>query len=128
MSDIVKVAAAAIVAAICAVIVRKQVPEIGVVLAVCACAIILLLCSQPIREIADLLDRLAKMGGVTQDMLKPVMKVIGISVVTRFSSDLCRDAKEGALASTVEMTGSLLALLATFPLLTAVLELLENFI
>ena len=41
----IKVAAAAIAAAICAVVVRKQAPELALVLTVCAGAVILLYCS-----------------------------------------------------------------------------------
>ena len=45
MSDVLKVAAAAIVAAVCAMVVRKQVPEVAILLAVCAGVLILLYCS-----------------------------------------------------------------------------------
>ena len=124
MNDIVKVAAAAIVAAVCAVVVRKQAPEIGLLLAACAGVLILLYCSGALKKAVEMMDRLVETGGLSPAVLKPIIKVTGIAIVVRLAADLCRDAKEGALASAVEMAGSVIALLTVMPLISAVLELL----
>ena len=126
MSDIMKVAAAAIVAAVCAVVVRRQAPEIGLVLAVCAGALIMLYCSGALTAVTMLMDKLVEAGGLSGQVVEPVLKTVGIAIVTRLSADFCRDAKEGGLASAVELAGTVLALLAVLPLMTAVLELLEQ--
>lgn len=121
-----KVAAAAIVAAVCAVVVRRQAPEIGLVLAVCAGVLILLYCSGALTAVMVLMDKLVETGGLSGQVVEPVLKTVGIAIITRLSSDFCRDAKEGGLASAVELAGTALALLAVLPLMTAVLELLEQ--
>ena len=54
MSGIVKVGAAAIAAAVCAVVVRKQAPELALTLAACAGAVILLYCSGALRAVVEL--------------------------------------------------------------------------
>ncbi len=126
MSDVMKVAAAAIVAAVCAVVVRRQAPEIGLVLAVCAGALIMLYCSGALTAVTVLMDKLAETGGLSGQVVEPVLKTVGIAIVTRLSADFCRDAKEGGLASAVELAGTVLALLAVLPLMTAVLELLTQ--
>lgn len=128
MNDIVKVAAAAIVAAVCAVVVRKQAPEIALLLAACAGVLILLFCSGALKSAVRLMNELAETGGISSTVLKPVIKVTGIAVITRLAADLCRDAKEGALASAVETAGSAVALLTVLPLVSAVLELLTGLV
>lgn len=124
MSDVMKVAAAAIVAAVCAMVVRKQAPEVALLLAACAGVLILLYSSGALRAAVELMDKLGELSGLSSAVVEPVMKVTGIAIVTRLAADLCRDAKEGALASTVETAGSALALLAVLPLMSAVLEML----
>ena len=57
MSDVVRVAAAALLAALCAVVVRKQVPELAILLAVCGGGLILLYCSGALEATVELLDR-----------------------------------------------------------------------
>lgn len=126
MIDMMKVAAAAIVAAVCAVVVRKQAPEVALLLAAGAGVIILLYSSGALRAAVELMDKLGEMSGLSAAVVEPVMKVTGIAIVTRLASDLCRDAKEGALASAVETAGSALALLAVMPLMSAVLETLSG--
>lgn len=124
MSDVIKVAAAGIVAAICAIVVRKQVPELAIVLAICAGALILLYCSGALATVTSFFDELVEIGGLTYGTVTPVIKVTGIAIVTRLAADFCKDAKEGTLAVTVETAGSVIALLTVLPLMSAVLDLL----
>ena len=49
---------------------------------------------------------------------------MGIALVVKVGSGLCRDAGESALASVVETAGAVCALLVALPLLRAVLSLL----
>lgn len=128
MSGIVKVGAAAIAAAVCAVVVRKQAPELALTLAACAGAVILLYCSGALRAAVGLMDKLVEVGGLSAQVVEPVMKTAGIAIVTRLSADFCRDAKEGGLASAVELAGTALALVAVLPLMSAVIEMLTGLI
>lgn len=121
-----KVAAAALAAAVCAVVVRKQAPELGMVLAVCAGAVILLYCSGALRAAVGLMDKLVEVGGLSAQVVEPVMKTAGIAIVTRLAADFCKDAQEGGLASAVELAGTALALSATLPLMSAVLDVLTQ--
>ena len=128
MSDIIKVAATAIAAAVCAVVVRKQAPELGLVLAACAGAVILLYCSGALQTAVELMDKLMEAGGLSAQVVEPVMKTAGIAIVTRLAADFCRDAKEGGLALAVELAGTALALVTVLPLMSAVIEVLTGLI
>lgn len=126
MNDVMKVAAAGVIAAICAMVVRKQAPEVAIVLAICAGALILMYCSGALAAVVAFLEELVEAGGLSSKIINPVVKVTGIAIVTRLSADFCRDAKEGALAAVVETAGSALALLTVLPLMSAVLDLLSD--
>ena len=108
MSGIVKVGAAAIAAAVCAVVVRKQAPELALTLAACAGAVILLYCSGALRAVVELMDKLMEAGGLSPQVAGPV----GL----------------GGRASAVELAGTVLALSAVLPLMTAVVETLTGLI
>lgn len=128
MSDIIKVAAAAVAAAVCAVVVRRQAPELSLTLTVCAVAVILLYCSGALTAAMELMDKLIEAGGLSGQVVEPVVKTAGIAVVTRLAADFCRDAKEGGLASAVELAGTALALVTVLPLMSAVVELLTGLV
>ena len=128
MSDIIKVAAAAIAAAVCAVVVRRQAPELGLALAVCAGAVILLYCSGALTAAIELMDKLVEAGGLSGRVVEPVVKTAAIAIITRLAADFCRDAKEGGLASAVELAGTALALVTVLPLMSAVVDLLTGLV
>ena len=126
MSDAVKVAGAGIIAAVCAMTVRKQTPELAVLLTVCAGVLILLGCSGALASVTEFMDELVEVGGLSPGIIAPVAKVTGIAIITRLSADICKDAKEGALAAAVETAGTVFALLVVLPLMSAVLDLLKK--
>ena len=128
MSDIIKVAAAAVAAAVCAAVVRRQTPELGLALTICAGAVILLYCSGALTAAMELMDKLVETGGLSALVVEPVVKTAGIAIVTRLSADFCRDAKEGGLASAVELAGTAFALVTVLPLMSAVVDLLTGLI
>jgi stage III sporulation protein AD len=126
MNDIGKVAAMAVTAALCAVVVRKQAPDIAMVLALVAGAAILYSCVQALTEVLDFFDELSELSGLSSSVVKPVVKVAGIAVVTRITAEVCKDVQEGGLASAVETAGTVMALLTAVPLMTAVLSTLNE--
>lgn len=124
MSEAVKIAAAAVAAALCAVVVRRQSPEIALVLGVGGCALVVLYCSGALESVMELADKLVQAGGLSPQVIEPVMKTAGIAIVSRLAADFCKDAREGGLASAVELAGTALSLAAALPLVSMVLDLL----
>ena len=126
MPDMVKIAAIAVAAALCAVVVKKNVAELGMVLALCAGAIILSCSLGALEGVKELMDTLADTAGLSPAVLAPVVKTVGISVITRVWAELCRDAKEGGIAAFVETAGAAAALLVSLPLLKTVLSMVTG--
>lgn len=126
MSDAVRVGAAAVITAICAVVIRKQAPEIALGLGLCAGALLTLYCSGALSAVLAFLDKLAETGGLSAAVLEPVIKTAGVAIVTHLAAAFCRDAQESALASVVELAGTALALAMALPLMSAVLELMTG--
>ncbi|OUN99741.1 hypothetical protein B5F98_00775 [Pseudoflavonifractor sp. An44] len=126
MSQMVMVSGGVLVAVVCGVVVRKQAPEIALVLTLCAAVAVLVAVSGELGLIVGYIQRLAQAGGISQELITPVMKTTGIAMLCKFTADFCRDAKENGLASAVELAGTVLGLVAAMPLLQGVLSLLEE--
>ena len=126
MPDMVKIAAIAVAAALCAVVVKKNVAELGMVLALCAGAIILSCSLGALEGVKELMDTLADTAGLSPAVLAPIVKTVGIAVLTRVSAELCRDAKEGGIAAFVETAGAAAALFVSLPLLKTVLSMVTG--
>lgn len=126
MNQMVMVAGGVLVAVVFGTVVRKQTPEIALVLAICATTAVMLAVSGELGELTAFVQRLAQKGGISQELLIPVMKATGIAILSRFAAEFCRDAKESGLAGTVELAGTVLGLVAAMPLMNGVLTLLEE--
>ena len=126
MESIVKIAAMAVTAALCAVVVKKNVPEIGLALGLLAGALILFFSLSALEGVKDLMESLADTAGLSPAVLTPVVKTVGIAIITRIAAEVCRDAKEGGIAAFVEVAGAAGALFVCLPLMEAVLAMVED--
>ena len=128
MSDIIKIAAIAVTSALCAVVIKKQTPEVGTVLALAGGAVILSFAIASIGSVTAFMSTLADTAGLSPAVLTPVFKVAGIAIISHTTAEVCKDAKEGGLASFVETASAALALLVTLPLLKTVLSMITGLI
>jgi stage III sporulation protein AD len=56
------------------------------------------------------------------------MKMIGITYVAEFSSNLCKDAGYHAVATQIEMFGKLSIMVVSLPVLLALLDMIGSFL
>lgn len=122
MESVVKIAAVAVIAALCAVSVKKQVPELGLTLGLVAGALILSFSFPALKRVIQLMEDLADAAGLSPAVLTPVVKTVGIAIITKLTAEVCRDAKEGGIAAFIETAGAAGALLVCLPLMEAVLS------
>lgn len=122
MEEMGKIAAVAVAAALFGVVLRKSAPELALALTLAAGGLILLAALGAMERVTELMEELADRAGLAPAVLAPVVKTVGIAILTRVSAEVCRDAGESGVAAFVETAGAALALLATLPLLSAVLE------
>ena len=75
--------------------------------------------------VRGLTDSLAHTAGLSPNVWQPVWKTVGIGVMTRLSSAVCKDAGEGGVAAFLETAGTALALLTALPLIETVFDTLS---
>lgn len=121
--DMLAMAAAGIVAALCAVVVRQRTPEIAVALTAAACLLLLWNTLPLLETIRDVLEELAGLADISPTVLRPMLQTVGLALVTKLAAAVCRDAGEGSVAAFVETAGAAAAVLVALPLLKMVLQL-----
>ena len=124
MAEILQITAVGILTAVFAALLRRYHEESALLLAVGGCVLIGLMLVKVSQPVIAFLTRLRT--GLEQPLLEPLLKAVGIGVLTQISAGVCDDAKQSAVARLVELCGGVLALYAALPLLEAVLELIET--
>ena len=124
MEGAVKLAAAAVTAAVLSGVLKKNTPELALLLVLAAGLWMLALAAGALGAAVALMEELAARAGLTDALLEPVLKVVALSILTRLTAELCRSAGEGGLAAFAEAAGTALALAAALPLVRAVAQLM----
>ena len=126
MDQIFPIAAVALIGSLSALFLKREVKELSLLLSIVTSVILLSLVTAGALEILSLLRQLAETAEISDALLAPMLKVLGIEVVTNLVANICRDAGEGCVASAVELTGAICALYTSIPVIQAVLILIEE--
>ena len=81
-----------------------------------------------LADVLDMLEDLAAAGGLPPELLAPLVKTLGIALVSRLGTEICRDAGQGAMAAVLETAGAFGAVLVSLPLVRAAWELLRSLV
>ena len=123
MSLLVKAAALALAGAVIAMLLKKNAPELGLTLSIAVTLAASALAAQLIGQLREVVDLAREQTGLSPAIVGPVLKCVGIGVVTRLAADLCKDAGQSASASAVELAGAACAMAAVLPLIRALLQM-----
>lgn len=120
--DIFKIVGLGISAAVLAVILRRNRPEIAVQLSLAAVAAILMIAMPYLKSVLTMFRDISDQIGLENKYIKVVLKIIGIAYTAQFGAELCRDAGESAVASKIELAGKLIIMTLSMPIMYKLLE------
>ena len=126
MEAMLKIGGVAVAAALCALLLKEKAGPFALAVALGATAMILVMALGAAEEVTAMISELQTMAGLSPAVVAPVLKAVGISILTRLAAQVCKDAGEGGLAAAAETAGTVLALCAALPLLRAVLDTVEE--
>ena len=121
-----KCAALGITASLLGLAVGKERGE-QALLGMAAAAMIFVSAVQSLSETEALLRRAGERAGLTSALTIPVLKSLGLSLLGRFSADLCRDAGQALAAHAVELACACAVLCVSLPLLQSLLQLVFDY-
>ena len=114
MSDVIKICAAALIAAVCGALLREFGWRGGVAFSAVALAVFVGVFSDGISEIASKTLSVSESYGVGK-IAKEVLKLIGVSYIFGISSDVCTELGEKTLANTLVAVGRVEIFLIVMP-------------
>ena len=124
MDMVTRIVVLGILGAILSLIIRKGSPELALILAVVVSLLVVTFAVQVAGTIMDFVEALAEAVGLSAVVLTPVIRTVGIGILTRLGADVCKDAGQDAIASAIELTGTVAAIYIALPLMRMVFELI----
>ncbi len=118
----------AIAAAVCAMYVKQIRGDYALCISLAGALFLLSGVIPKIIYIVTNIQKIVYEGNFPTEYIAPVMKIIGISYVSQFASDICKDAGEGALSNHVETFGKIAIAFTALPVVTEVFELIMGLV
>ena len=124
---IVKIGLIGILAAVIGIVFKNIKQEyalyIGIVCAIIIAMFVVSYLIKVLQEIELLQMYIEKSG----QYLKVLLKMVGITYICEFSSSICKDAGYQAIAGQIDVFGKICVIMAGFPIVQALFELLGRF-
>ena len=122
----VKIAILGIVVVLLALPFRIIKEEYSLYLSIAGCILIFYFILGKMQQVIGLMEKIGASLPIESGYLVILIKIIGITYLTEFSADLCKDAGYSALASQIAIAGKLSVLGISMPVITALLEMVSG--
>ena len=101
---------------------RRSLPEMSVAATLALLLGLVAVAAGAVGKCVLFIYELAENAGISQSLVTPLMKCVGVSVVAKIGSDMCRDSGMSAVASYIELVGGAVAMGISMPLMMTVLQ------
>ena len=128
MTELVKVGFLGIAGVLLAVQFRGSKPEYASYIGLAVSIIIFCFSMRQMETITGQFMKIRSSLSGSEEYLSILVRVIGITYICEFSSDICRDAGYQAVAGQIEVLGKLVVMFAGLPILFAVIEQIQSFL
>lgn len=126
--DIIKIAILGIVGALLGIMLKgqKKEYELFVMLGVSLCIFYFIITK--LQLVVSVINRMQDYVNLDTSYIAILIKMIGITYVSEFSANLCKDAGYQAVAGQIEMFGKLSILAISMPVILVLLETIGEFL
>lgn len=122
----IKITAIALISLVLIIFLRNTNREFAFILTVASS---LILFSIVINDFFQVIERVKEISSQIENLnsyVSLMVKILGITLITQFVIDLCRDSGENALASQTEITSKIIILIMIMPLFEAVMNVVTG--
>lgn len=122
--EVLKMAALAVSGVLLALMLKQVKPEYNVFLSMAVCICIFMYLLSRLQTVIGYFRQLEAQVTLDGVYLDTILKMLGITYITQFASDLCKDAGYSAISSQIELFARVSILFLSFPVLLALVKMI----
>lgn len=122
----VSLAILAIIAAIFAVAFKGIRSEYGILIGVAVCILLFVYGVSKLKVVLESIEIIKGYIGIDSAYINIIIKIIGISYVTEFAADICRDCSYSAMANQLQVFGKLTIIAISMPIVITLFETISE--
>lgn len=126
MDTFLKACAAVMIALVLCLMLNKNAKDISLLLSIVVCTMLALTVASFLEPVLDLFETLEQLGELNGDMIRIIVKSVGIGMIGEIASDICIDAGLSAPGKTLRVLAATVILWLSIPLFQTLLELIQE--
>ena len=119
-----KIIVIAIIGCISFLLLKQVKPEFCIYILIGTGVIIVLEVFGYLTSIISVFENLSNISGIDSDLLKIILKIVGIGYIIEFASSLCIDSGLTSIASKIQFAGKIIILFIALPIINSLIEII----
>ncbi|MBR3806900.1 MAG: hypothetical protein IKJ15_00795 [Lachnospiraceae bacterium] len=109
------------------VLLKEQKASLGFLLAIAICVLLITNILEYMEILTSGMEVFETYFDSSGYYIKLILKMVGITYLCDFGTQICKDAGQGAIAAQVEMFGKIMVLITGLPIVLAIVEQIIRF-
>ncbi len=122
--EVIRIIGIALIGLIIIIILKQYKPEFSIYISLLVGVLILLLITDKLTGIINLLQSIANKASINSEFLSLLIKMTGIAFLSEFAVSICKDSGEGAIASKIEIGTKIIIISMSIPIISSLLEII----
>ena len=119
---LIKIIAVGFVTIITSAVVKQYRLDISLLISICGGLVIVMLCFDSLTSLFDQIANLSQKTTISNQIVKPIIKVVGIGYITEFCANIAEDSGNKTIQSKILLGGKIAICAATIPVITNMLN------
>ena len=121
-----QIVATGVLCAILAITIKKQSPEIALIITIASSVLIFLMLLPMLAETVTALSRVGAMLDGGMQYVSLALRVIGVAYMAELGASICADAGESAIAAKIDLGGRVIIMVLAMPVVLEVLAVVTG--
>ena len=120
--DIIKIIGIGFIGVIIIILIKEYRPEFAMYVSIGAGILIFSIIAGKLSGIIEVLKSFTNKTSINNEFLTLLIKITGIAILTEFAVSICKDSGESAIASKVDLSGKVIIMSMSIPIMSSLLE------
>ncbi|MBQ2785578.1 MAG: stage III sporulation AC/AD family protein [Oscillospiraceae bacterium] len=108
------------------VLLNKQGKDMALLLTAAVCCMVITVVITYLEPVLDFVKELQTLGSLDSDMVRILLKAVGVSLVAEIAALICADCGNSALGKAVHILAIAVVLWLSLPLLRALMDMIQK--
>ncbi len=126
MEVIFKIIGLALIITVAVIVVKQTKPELAMLVGVAGSILLFFYIIDLLEQAFGVFSYILESTNLDSELFVILLKIIGVGYITEFSSNLCADSGNSAVASKILLAGKLVIFVLAIPIITSLIDIIVS--